>query len=115
MRTTASGTRALAPTSPTIPTSYTPGPWHEHSHRQIGPDEGIVAEVWSAIGWGDAAVQQADANVRLIAAAPELHQACAAAESLLTRQKFHATEHTEEGRTLLALRAALAKVEGGVA
>lgn len=115
MRTTASGTRALAPTSPTIPISYTPGPWHEHSHRQIGPDEGIVAEVWSAIGWGDAAIQQADANVRLIAAAPELHQACAAAESLLTLQKFHATEHTEEGRTLLALRAALAKVEGGAA
>lgn len=115
MRTTASGTRALAPTSPTISISYTPGPWHEHSHRQIGPDEGIVAEVWSAIGWGDAAIQQADANVRLIAAAPDLHQACAAAESLLTLQKFHATEYTEEGRTLLALRAALAKVEGGAA
>ena len=75
MRHSASGTRALAPTSPTIPTRYTPGPWREHSHRQIGPDEGIVAEVWSTIGWGDAAIQQADANVRLIAAAPDLLEA----------------------------------------
>lgn len=54
---------------------FTPGPWHEHSHRQIGPDAGIVCEVWSAIGWGDEAIQQADANVRLIAAAPELYAA----------------------------------------
>ena len=120
MRTTASGTRALAPTTPTIPTiptttSYTPGPWHEHSHRQIGPDEGIVAEVWSAIGWGDAAIQQADANVRLIAAAPELHQACVLADALLARQKFIANEHSAEGAALLALRAALEKVDGGAA
>ncbi len=53
---------------------HTPGPWKEHSHRQIGPDKGIVAEVWSAIG-GDTAIQQADANARLIAAAPELLEA----------------------------------------
>ena len=71
MHTPSPGARALAPTTPAISASFTPGPWREHSHRQIGPDAGIVCEVWSAIGWGDAAIQQADANVRLIAAAPE--------------------------------------------
>lgn len=109
MHITSPGARALAPTTPTIPTSYTPGPWHEHSHRQIGPDEGIVAEVWSAIGWGDAAIQQADANVRLIAAAPELHQALLAALVAVAGCNgdglFDDQEH--------AIRAALAKVEGG--
>ncbi|MCK2086879.1 hypothetical protein MXC99_01560 [Thauera aromatica] len=102
-------------TAPTIRTSYTPGPWHEHSHRQIGPDEGIVCEVWSAIGWGDTAIEQADANVRLIAAAPELHHACAPAEALLTRQKWKADLHSTEGALLIELRTALAKVEGGAA
>ena len=41
-------------------------------------------------------------------AAPELYQACAAAEALLSRQRHHATDRTEEGRTLLARREALA-------
>lgn len=111
MRTTASGARALAPTTPTLPASYTPGPWHEHSHRQIGPDEGIVAEVWSAIGWGDAAIQQADANVRLIAAAPELHQALTAALVVVAGCNGDGLFDDQE-RTI---RAALAKVEGGAA
>jgi len=111
MRTTASGTRALAPTTPTILTSYTPGPWHEHSHRQIGPDEGIVAEVWSAIGWGDAAIQQADANVRLIAAAPELHQALLAA--LLVVAGCNGDGIFDEQERVI--RAALRKVAGGAA
>lgn len=92
------------------PTSYTPGPWHEHSHRQIGPDEGIVAEVWSAIGWGDAAIQQADANVRLIAAAPELHQALRA---ILADNRLGLG--LVRPRTMKLIRAALAKVEGGAA
>lgn len=108
MRTTASGTPAHAHRTPT---RYTTGPWYEHSHRQIGPAAGIVCEVWSAIGGGDA-IAQADANAILIAAAPDLHQACATAAALLTRQKFIASPHSPEGAVLLALRAALALVEG---
>ena len=55
---------------------FTPGPWFEHSHRQIGPKAGIVAEVWSAVGTSsDDAIAQADANCLLIAAAPELYNA----------------------------------------
>ena len=110
MRTPASGTRALAPTTPTIPTSYTPGPWREHSHRQIGPDEGIVCEVWSAIGWGDAAIQQADANVRLIAAAPELHQAL---NAIIADNRIGLG--LVRPRTMKLILAALAKVKGGAA
>ena len=57
-------------------TTHTSGPWREHSHRQIGPDAGIVCEVWSAIGETDAdRIAQADANARLIAAAPDLLEA----------------------------------------
>ena len=111
MHTRSPDTRALAPTTPTITTSFTPGPWREHSHRQIGPDEGIVCEVWSAIGWGDSAIQQADANVRLIAAAPALHQACAAALVVVAGCNGDGLFGDQER----AIRAALAKVGGSAA
>ena len=113
MRNTASGTRALAPTTPAIPTSYTPGPYAIGETGYITStdrDHHFVAHVCH-----DRNGQRHPANEALLAAVTDLHQACAAAERLLTRQKFHATEHTDEGRTLLALRAALAKVEGGAA
>jgi len=111
MHTRSPGTRALAPTKPTISISFTPGPWREHSHRQIGPDEGIVCEVWSAIGWGDAAIQQADANVRLIAAAPDLHRALLAALVVVAGCNGDGLFGDQER----AIRAALAKVEGRAA
>jgi hypothetical protein len=108
MHTPSPGARALAPTTPAISASFTPGPWREHSHRQIGPDEGIVAEVWSAIGWGDAAIQQADANVLLIAAAPELHQAL-----VEIMGDYRNDLAMIRPRTLKLIVSALAKVEGG--
>ena len=111
MHTRSPGTRALAPTTPTISTSFTPGPWREHSHRQIGPDAGIVCEVWSAIGSGDAAIKEADANVDLIAAAPALHQACAAALVVVAGCNGDGLFDDQER----AIRAALAKVEGDAA
>lgn len=92
-----------------IPTSYTPGPWHEHSHRQIGPDAGIVCEVWSSVGANDASrIAQADANVRLIAAAPELYQALAEIMS-----GYRNDLAVIRPRTLELIASALAKVEGG--
>lgn len=86
---------------------HTPGPWKEHSHRQIGPDKGIVAEVWSAIG-GDAAIQQADANVRLIAAAPEM---LLALQTIASRTPHRGTVmlHEEE---LILITQAIAKATG---
>lgn len=113
MRNPASGMPAHAPTAHTFTSPrFTPGPWHEHSHRQIGPDAGIVCEVWSAIGTtSDDAIAQADANVRLIAAAPTMYAALRAAlvtvAGLNADGAFNDTEHT--------IRAALDLAEGGAA
>ncbi len=100
---------------------HTPGPWFEHSHRQIGPQVGVVCEVWSAIGKdsGDA-ISQADANCALIATAPEL---------LEFAQAFSAFVHAEDCATdgpviysaghiralAFAARAAIAKATGEAA
>ena len=89
--------------------TFTPGPWHEHSHRQIGPDAGNVAEVWSAIGWGDAAIQEADANVRLVAAAPELYEALQVALVVVAGCNGDGFFNDQERM----IRAALAKAVGG--
>jgi len=112
MHTPAPGPRTPAPSAATTSNacSYTPGPWREHSHRQIGPDAGIVAEIWSAIGWGDAAIREADANVNLICAAPELHQAL---KALVADLDGDLAELRPE--TVAQARAAVAKAEGGAA
>ena len=114
MHITSPGARALAPTIPAISASFTPGPWREHSHRQIGPDEGIVCEVWSAIGWGNAAIQQADANVRLIAAAPDLLAALETADmALIGYLPAHRNDVTDAA--IGAARAAITKATGEAA
>lgn len=112
MHAPAPGPRTSAPSATTTPnTSFTPGPWREHSHRQIGPDAGIVCEVWSAIGETDAErIAQADANAALIAAAPELHQAL---KTLIADYRIGMA--VVRPRTMTLIRAALAKAEGGAA
>lgn len=114
MHTPAPGPRTSAPSASNIPTNtptHTPGPWREHSHRQIGPDAGIVCEVWSAIGETDAErIAQADANAALIAAAPELHQAL---KTLIADYRIGMA--VVRPRTMTLIRAALAKAEGGAA
>lgn len=103
MRHTAPGTPAHNHTP-----RFTPGPWFEHSHRQIGPKAGIVCEVWSAIGDTDeAAIDQADANCRLISAAPELYQALTA-----VLNDYRDDLALIRPRTMSLIRAALAKTEG---
>ncbi len=108
MRTPASGTPAHVQN--TLSASYTPGPWYEHSHRQIGPKAGIVCDVWSAIGWGDAAITEADANCLLIAAAPELHQALTAIVA-----DYRSGLAAIRPSTMNQVVAALVKVERGAA
>lgn len=54
--------------------THTPGPWRCVGHRQIATTQGAwlpICEVWS----GGVGIEQADANERLIAAAPELLEA----------------------------------------
>lgn len=112
MRNPASGMPAHAPTAHTFTAPrFTPGPWHEHSHRQIGPDAGIVCEVWSALGWGDTAIAEADANVRLIAAAPTMHAALRAALVVIAGCNADGA-YTDQEHTI---RAALDLAEGGAA
>lgn len=88
---------------------FTPGPWFEHSHRQIGPKGGVVAEIWSAVGTSsDDAIAQADANVHLIAAAPELYDALRAA--LVVVSGLNADGYFNQAER--EIRAALALAEG---
>ncbi|MCL4759083.1 MAG: hypothetical protein KJZ96_12140 [Rhodocyclaceae bacterium] len=109
MRNPASGMPAHAPTAHTFTSPrFTPGPWHEHSHRQIGPDAGIVCEVWSALGWGDTAIAEADANVHLIAAAPALHAALLAALDVVAGCNADGAHND----TVKTIRAALALAQG---
>ncbi|WP_341645429.1 hypothetical protein [Thauera sp. SDU_THAU2] len=107
MQRTASGTHAHAHSAPTLSPSFTPGPWRAIGHRQIvgSTPAGLpVCEVWP----GGVGAQQADANERLIAAAPDLYQAlCAALVGLVGCNDdgmFDAEEH--------AIRAVLCKVAG---
>ena len=107
MRHTASGTHAHAHSAPTLSPSFTPGPWRAIGHRQIvgNTPAGLpVCEVLS----GAVGIEQADANERLIAAAPDLYHALLAALVGLVGCNgdgmFDAEEH--------AIRAVLCKVAG---
>lgn len=86
-------------------TKHTKGPWHEGSHRAIESQSGTICEVYSHMG-----IEEADANQKLIAAAPEL---------LVVLQALAAYVETgplsDFGRRKLdAARAAIAKATGGV-
>lgn len=93
------------------PPHFTPGPWVEHSHRQIGPKlGGVVCEVWSAIGdTDDNAIDQADANCRLIKAAPAMYDALLWALVAVDNENRRGVYN----HVLAAIRAALSAVEGG--
>lgn len=108
MRTTASGTRALAPTTPTIPTSYTPGPYAIDEMGYITStdrDHHFVAQVCH-----DRNGERHPANEALLAAATDLHQALV--EVLGDYRNDLAMIRP---RTLKLIVSALARVEGGAA
>lgn len=73
MRTTASGTPAHTPNSP----RFTRGPWRHIGQRFIATDSGAWLPVCEVLP-GGVGSEEADANARLIAAAPELFAALAA-------------------------------------
>jgi len=73
MRNIASGTHAHTPNAP----RFTLGPWRRLSQRVIVADHGAelpICEVWS----GGVGIEQADANQRLLVAAPDLFAALTA-------------------------------------
>lgn len=108
MRTTASGARAFAPTTPTIPTRYTPGPYAIGDTGHITStdrDHHFVAQVCH-----DRNGKRHQANEALLAASPDLHQALTAVLA-----DYRADLALVRPRTMKLLRAALAKVDGGAA
>jgi hypothetical protein len=111
MRNPASGMPAHAPTAHTFTAPrFTPGPWRRCGHRQIASTAGAglpICEVWS----GGVGIEQADANERLIGAAPTMYAALRAAlvvvAGLNADGAFSDTENT--------IRTALDLAEGGAA
>lgn len=92
---------------------HTPGPW-----------EARIGDTHTVIGaWGDSicgmqrntcsrAHAEQDANARLIAAAPELLEACKLSEAVLAEhEQYDGSEPSRESEAAQACRAALATAE----
>ena len=95
-------------------TKHTPGPWtftqstfEPHWCDVRGTDHEELATVWNK---ADTHGKVALANARMIAAAPELLEACNAA---LVRGCANLGQLADHDDTIKLLRAALAKAEGG--
>lgn len=73
MRSTASGTHAHTPNSP----RFTLGPWRPLGHRLIVAAHGAELPVCEVLP-GGVGIEQADANQRLLVAAPDLFAVLAA-------------------------------------
>lgn len=65
---------------------HTKGPWRRN-RRVIESDSGVICDVWSHMG-----IEEADANERLIAAAPEL------LEVAVSNAEYRAERDSEFGR-----------------
>jgi hypothetical protein len=93
--------------------THTPGPWTASDERrgifEIIHDGDLLAQVWRVRHAGDGDLP-AEANARLIAAAPELLEACREALALISEFELEALDGRDEVPDLL--RAAIAKAEG---
>lgn len=100
--------------------THTPGPWNLQGQWQLKTATGdwvdaecIEAPKWGAIGaWVDSSSDEREPNARLVAAAPELLHALAAAVSILSG--WEATSRLDAGdtETVRLCKRALAKAEG---
>jgi hypothetical protein len=103
-------------TSPDPKPAHTPGPWHTSKNFRYvrgswvttgdGPKDFNVCEIWTN-GEGDD--EQANANARLISAAPDLLAMC---EQLLSLYRLHRPQAFGTDATEEAARAAIAKAQG---
>lgn len=105
-------------------TKHTPGPWIWDGYclkpANLDPCNHSVHTIIEAeiIGWGflcsDHATSRAEsnANLALIAAAPDLFDAAKAAEAVLAKQKCFEASTDPEAVALFKLRAAIAKAGG---
>lgn len=95
---------------------HTPGPWEisKHGTPAHSPQFGVYAPNSPWNGVNDLAIvkdDNAEANAQLIAAAPDLIEACKMAEEFL-RLECDCSESDDDGNPLKELRAAIAKAEG---
>lgn len=85
---------------------HTPGPWSRDKNDSLCSPDGRQVYVWNS-GLGNSyRSEETDANARLIAAAPELLEACEAAE-------WNSLDLPEHVR--IKLQAAIAKAKGETA
>jgi hypothetical protein len=97
-------------------TKHTPGPWSIQGQWQLKTDTGewvdaecVEAPKWGIIGaWVDASCDEAAANARLVAAAPELLEAC---KSMLSSGGLIG-DRPDVLSAVQKLRRAVAKAEG---
>ena len=89
-------------------TKQTPGPWHEGSHRSVESQSGTICEVYSHMG-----IEEADANQKLIAAAPDL--LASLREALKIIDAYRRVSGGDGDITAMNARAAIAKATGGAA
>ena len=85
-------------------TKHTPGPWH-YAECQMGApfiDTESIGDLFAAV----LPLDEERANVRIMAAAPDLLAAC---EMALLDMRYYATVH---GESITALEAAIAKAKG---
>lgn len=88
-------------------TQHTPGPWMMLGREVLGPAfDGTYRSICDRVRGGSP--EQADSNVRLIAAAPELLAACAALVGVIDRKP----DRECPAAALEIARAAIAKAEG---
>ena len=95
-------------------TKHTPGPWNlDKRQEKLMGANGQSIVVWnSGLSFGNR-TEEAEANARLIASAPELLAACSRAFNLIKESGFSSGLIEEEfDGTLNQLDAAIAKVEG---
>lgn len=96
--------------------SHTPGPWHLDPFRKYA---NVHGEVMSHLARVPIDTAEAEANARLIAAAPDLLEACREALSILdyeradveTRAQVYAAIAKAEGRASLATEPARTEKE----
>jgi hypothetical protein len=103
---------------------FTPGPWRHSPSRSSAGRNGFEAQVWDAAGkallfFADyrSIGPEADANARLIAAAPDLYVACDGLLEMLGRSDPDDVDFGRAfaaGPEVAAVRAALKKARGEV-
>jgi hypothetical protein len=104
-------TRRWTPGPWSLTTSEPPGQWVMSSDTAMGPGRLQRQDVGRFMGGSTTPPETAEANARLIAAAPELYDALVAAVALL-RAFVHEDTDRLAAAVLSGARAALVKAEG---